>query len=261
MARRELIHCAASAVECEQTSESTYVPADEIMDNECTTENLAIGTCASSSSCAITKDSCADPTDYRLPRPFGACNVEGAYQDATFVPTRYGGCEDLHTGEVACVLAPSQCTDDEVWISGSSRCYCHDVQIGACRDGRVGTCAISGDDCRGLEFVPPRSGSLGDDAALDCRLCAEVGVTAFGEVVATAGSAPDEEEEKEEAAFDAGETVGVVLGAVTTILFVIVGLCFMYSYESVDDYLHVSPYLKEGEFGTEEKPEHLPHIS
>lgn len=257
---RELIHCAASADECEQDLGITYKSADNLMDNECTTDNLPIGSCKTSGKCAITKYMCSDEDDYEPPQPFGRCNAVGDYEDDSFVPTQYGGCEDRVTGAVNCVLTPKDCEDGEAWISVYEGCNCHNVKIGFCASYNNGqdTCAISSDDCSYTEFVSPRSNR---HASLDCRLCADDIATIFEGVENSPNEDPETEEELEASALHAGEIVGIVLGAITTVLFVAIGLFAMFSHEAEREYLHIDPFAKEGDFNKREAPSDVPDIA
>jgi len=133
--------------------------------------------------------SCVDPGDFVAPvLSEGGCNAEGRGQTKEgFVPTQYGACKDGTTGGIVCVLTPGDCTDREAWIPASvaeqevnGGCRCHDVRVGACKDGMyyvpgfdpmTNTCAISVDDCHPLIQTFGAARNVADHPLLDCRLC------------------------------------------------------------------------------------------
>jgi len=242
----ELVHCAAVEEECEKISKIRFKTANELTElgnYKCSTDKLPLGTCESTGQCAITKDSCAYPNDFRSPSVIsGECNAEGRFVDGDFVPTQYGACKDGTTEEITCVLTPADCSEREAWISANTvrkfrngGCKCHDVRIGVCKDGpnlnqMLSDCAISVDDCHPLMQTFGTARDVIDHTLMDCRLCP------YGEnLVADSGDAPLEddnidtldEREKikkdqqnvlkkaERDALTRGEKAGIIIGATT----------------------------------------------
>merc|ERR1719469_810247 len=183
---KTLIRCAAVEEECENESGIRFKTAHELTelgDFKCSTSEIPLGTCGISGECAITKDSCVDPADFKLPVTDGECNAEGKLLNGVFSPTQYGACKDGTTGEIICVLTPKDCTDREAWIPANTvremrngGCRCHDVRVGVCKDGpninpMLSDCAISVDDCHPLVQSFGTARNVEDHALLDCRLC------------------------------------------------------------------------------------------
>eukprot|EP00555_Chaetoceros_dichaeta_P008787 CAMPEP_0198265804 /NCGR_PEP_ID=MMETSP1447-20131203/24750_1 /TAXON_ID=420782 /ORGANISM="Chaetoceros dichaeta, Strain CCMP1751" /LENGTH=298 /DNA_ID=CAMNT_0043955499 /DNA_START=62 /DNA_END=955 /DNA_ORIENTATION=- len=253
-----LIHCAATAIECESddTTEQSaasfdnehsmeYKSANELRtgDHDCTTDTLPVGTCESTGLCAVTKESCRTDADFRAPRPYGKCNAEGYLQNAAFVPTLYGGCKNRKTGDIVCVLTPEDCLTEEDWVFASDvklyqqkSCRCHDVKVGLCASGNVLTsdCAISRDDCD--PFIQTFNSARYDRVStnVDCRLCPMLSSeqNEGGSSTTPPDSGPntnfqddiDMINEKEAGALHAGEIVGIVLGSLITAFFALIGL-------------------------------------
>jgi len=180
------LYCAAVEEECEKIGRIRFKTATELRTlgfAECSTDQITVGSCQSTGKCAITEDSCDDPADFVSPENSDGCNAEGKLQNGSFVATQYGACKDGTTGEITCVITPADCTDREAWIPASvveternGGCRCHDVAVGACKDGpninqMLSTCAISVDDCHPLVQTFGTARNVVDHALLDCRLC------------------------------------------------------------------------------------------
>jgi len=180
------LYCAAVEEECEKVGRVRFKTGIELQAlgfAKCTTDKIIIGSCESTGKCAITEDSCDDPADFRSAENSDGCNAEGRLENGSFVPTQYGACKDGTTGDITCVITPEDCTDREAWIPASvvereqnGGCRCHDVAVGACKDGpyinqMLSTCAISVDDCHPLVQTFGTARNVVDHALLDCRLC------------------------------------------------------------------------------------------
>jgi len=182
----ELVFCAAFEEECDQYDNlqfETSTHLREFYDNTvCSTEEIPLGTCKSTGKCAITKDSCLDPTDFIPPNSNSICNANGSTMNGNFFATRYGGCKEGLTNEIICAVRPEDCTFAEAWIPPSvvekelkGGCRCHDVQVGVCTgnwwEKDLYKCAISEDDCdrQVPEFQSARE--VMNQLFKDCRLC------------------------------------------------------------------------------------------
>jgi len=261
----EFVQCAVAAYECELLDGfTTFKSAIELAHfrlDECTTDNLPVGTCESEGKCAVTEDSCRSLADFRPPQPFSKCNAEGTFQNGVYVPTQYGGCKHRETGAIECVLSPGDCTTKESWIPAyavelerEGGCNCHDIKVGSCMVGNDFTnCAISPDDCVFTKtFSPARQGRI-NDPGVDCRFCS------FDFNFSPANDdmeLKDEVEminEKESDALYAGEIVGIILGGLTTLTFLVMGF-FLWR-------MHIKPYLDEVDLVVEEDQLNVPEIS
>jgi len=230
---------------------------------ECTTDTLPVGTCASTGVCAVTKELCRTAEDFKAPRPFGKCNAEGYFQNAGFVPTLYGGCKNRVSGDIVCVLTPEDClAEEEDWVSASDvtiyqtdSCRCNDVTVGFCASGNVLTsfCAISKDDCN--PFTQTFNSARSDKMRMkECRLCPAMGSSEQNKGTTTPPNGPktniqgdidsiqgniDMINKKEAGALHAGEIVGIVLGGLMTAFIAIIGIFIWHSNAAVEEYLHL----------------------
>jgi len=241
----KFIQCAAVEDECEEISGAHFKRADELEELgnfECSTEKLDLGSCEGTKQCAITKDSCADPNDFRSPSASNlSCNAEGRFLNGDFIPTQYGACKDGTTGEITCAITPAECLTKEVWLPASvvakerlGGCRCSDIRIGVCKDSSMinvmlSTCAISADDC------PPQVQTFGtarnavDHALLDCRLCPNVGRPISDSNDSVDKLSPDQQamvKKAEEDALSHGELAGIIIGGA----FMFILMVFFLSY-------------------------------
>ena len=150
----------------------------------CEAHTAKTGRCSDSGLCAITSDSCADPSSFVDDDPY--CTIQRDRNLPTVDTTSrttFGACWNEATQEHFCVWRFEDCDDGEQFLQPEEvrarglSCPCEETHIAACMTFsdrswcalREELCESGSEDSRGV--ARQRSDRLGGIDGIDCRMC------------------------------------------------------------------------------------------